>query len=257
MTIDPSGNIGIGTTSPGTKLDVMGVIQSNDMGRFKGWTATGATGRAVEVGISPSNGVGYIYNYDRDSASYGTLDFNDTIRINGSNGWVGVGTTSPMSKFTVIGNIFLTGKLTSVGGNDPPYVLYNYETRKSIIKRVGEEVPPDKLSGAVLFYNGEKSEMEVFLPEKGEFRKLSGELLETTTPITMTFEVEDRYYLDQNTGEVKSYKAKKLASEKYKIKKDHALDEGTGKFYKIIKDEDGNEIEREFVSKQQAIEAAQ
>jgi hypothetical protein len=73
--------------------------------------------------------------------------------------------------------------LTSDGGNDPPYVLYNKESREAIIDRVAAEVPEDKRDGAVLFWNGEDKRFEVYLPDDGEFRDLDGNLLLTVKKI--------------------------------------------------------------------------
>ena len=90
---------------------------------------------------------------------------------------IGIGTTNPTEELHVVGDIYCTGKLTSDGGNDPPYVLYNKETRESIKRRVAKEVAGDKLEGAVLFWNGETERFEVYLPAKGEFRDLQGRVL--------------------------------------------------------------------------------
>jgi hypothetical protein len=133
-------------------------------------------------------------------------------------------------------------------------VLYNFETRESIVKQVVKEIELDKLDGAVLFFNGESSEMEMFLPKKGEFRTLDGELLESVKPITQTFETKDSYYLDQETGELKTYKVRKVPKEKYAIKANHMLDPESGTFYRIMKDEEGVETDRVAVTKEQAIE---
>ena len=100
-----------------------------------------------------------------------------------STGKVGIGTMVPTQELHVVGNIYCTGKLTSVGGNDPPYVLYNKESRAAIIDRVAEEVPEDKQNGAVLFWNGQDKRFEVYLPEDGEFRDLDGNLLSTVKKI--------------------------------------------------------------------------
>jgi len=91
---------------------------------------------------------------------------------------------------------------------------------------------------------------------------LDGKVLETVEPITETFETEDRYYFDENTGEIKSYKARKSVR-KYCLKPDHELDPLTGKIRRKIKEkkkdpETGEEIEEivgeEEVSLEEAIE---
>jgi len=190
---------------------------------------------------------------------FGTGD-QERVRID-SGGNVGIG-ASPGYKLDVSGDIHCTGKLTSDGGNDPPYVLYNYETRTSIVNRVKKEVLPDKLNGAVLFFNGDQGQLELFLPSKGEFRSLDGKVLETVKPITQTFETEDRYYFDEETGEIKSYKVKKKVK-RYRLKPDHELDPKTGKIKRKIKEKKkdpktGEEIEEigreEEVTPEEAIE---
>ena len=196
---------------------------------------------------------------------YGDIDMNgndiDNLNcINSSGGDVGIGMTSPGYTLDVSGDIHCTGKLTSDGGNDPPYVLYNYETRASIVERVKREVLPDKLNGAVLFFNGDQGQLELFLPSKGEFRSLDGKVLETVKPITRTFETEDRYYFDDETGKIKSYKVKKSRA-KYRLKPDHELDPLTGKIKRKIKEKKkdpktGEKIEEVIGEEEVALEEA-
>ena len=139
-------------------------------------------------------------------------------------------------------------------------MLYNYETRASIVERVKREVLPDKLNGAVLFFNGDQGQLELFLPSKGEFRSLDGKVLETVKPITRTFETEDRYYFDDETGKIKSYKVKKSRA-KYRLKPDHELDPLTGKIKRKIKEKKkdpktGEKIEEVIGEEEVALEEA-
>ena len=65
---DNGTNVGINNTTPGTTLDVVGVVQATDMGRFMGWTATGATGLAAEIGII--NNEARFNGYSRPAATH-------------------------------------------------------------------------------------------------------------------------------------------------------------------------------------------
>jgi len=250
--------VGIRTSNPEAALDVRGrqdikLPDPNDFLRF----LDSDTGDIYTFRIS-STGRLYLQVYDNSAATIRYMQYWDP-----TNGNVGIKTETPGYDLDVKGDIHCTGKLTSDGGNDPAYVLYDYQTRTSLIELVKKEVPPSKLGGAVLFFNGEKQSLELFLPLKGEFRSLNGELLEKTDPITKTFEVEKRYYFDEEDGKVKSYEVKKYPS-KYKLKKGVILDTETGKFKKIMRRKvkkiiDGREemveVEEEIeITKEEAIE---
>lgn len=246
----------------GDRTEVLSLENDGDVYVNKGNLTTN---HYLYVHSWPNWGDGYFRIWHDGDGGNGTtageqrvfFDVGDQNRVLslGNNGNVGIGTGSaiPTHTLEVIGDIHYTGLLTG-GPLDPPYVLYTYETRQNVIDRVVKEVPPDKLDGAVLFFNGKISQMEILLPKMGEFRSLSGQLLESISPITKTFEVEDRYFLDRKTGKVDKYKVRKVPAEKYKIKENHVLDSRTGKFYKIISDEKGSEIDRFEVTKDQAVE---
>ncbi|MEM4325859.1 MAG: hypothetical protein QXU40_00975 [Candidatus Pacearchaeota archaeon] len=117
MTIQDNGNVGIGTTSPGYKLD----IQGGNI-RIGGLTAPGIYFDSTNGGVS---GVNYIRSPDDNyiqfnaghnkAAGHGfrfTIDTDQTevMRIEG-NGNVGIGTTTPSQKLDVNGSVIFRGDL--------------------------------------------------------------------------------------------------------------------------------------------------
>lgn len=126
MTLDTSGNVGIGTTGPGEKLSVVGdiVVQGDD-----GWDGSGdlailafdgATNSDHEVGIAGEFGVGLHLNVYKSSGGgkLGTNSLN-AMFIEQNTGNVGIGTTSPGNKLEVNGAI----TITSTGGTYEAGVL--------------------------------------------------------------------------------------------------------------------------------------
>lgn len=92
LVITPSGNVGIGTTSPAYKLDVIGTISGNGEARFSnGVYSDPAVGVSCAMKISQKLAVG-------GDAYFATLSGN-----------VGIGTTSPAYKLDVNGDTRVTG----------------------------------------------------------------------------------------------------------------------------------------------------
>src|SRR3990167_2705152 len=103
LTIDSSGNVGIGTIAPLSKL---GVVGNASIGATYGAFAGPTSGLAIEgnVGIgtiSPLSKLGVVGNA-RIGATYGAFAGPTSgLAIEGN---VGIGTISPLSKLGVVGN---------------------------------------------------------------------------------------------------------------------------------------------------------
>jgi hypothetical protein len=85
-----TGNVGIGTATPASALDVYGLIRAMNY-------AGPASGAGVEMTYVPGSTTGYVQAYDRGASAYRTLRLEgSTTLINaGSGGSVGFETTSP------------------------------------------------------------------------------------------------------------------------------------------------------------------
>jgi len=139
------------------------------------------------------------------------------------------------------GNMTVGGKLTAYGGIDPPYILYDLQSRNEIVERVKKEVPLDKMGGAALFFNAENKRLEIYVASEGKFYDLQGncvhKLSKAEAPGT---EYEKEYYIEPSTGLVKVHQ--KAIMYKCKVQDGFELDKKTGRFLNI---KTGKEASRE------------
>ena len=152
MRISGSGNVGIGTESPGYKLDVNGDIRYNTALRSSSstqrlWTSgstttwiqfqTGGTSTNHILDIQANNG-----NCTVSSRATTPLLLNPT-----SGGNVGIGTTNPGYKLHVNGDIYATGNITG----------YSDKRAKSDIQKIENALDKiDKLNGYTFTMNDKR-----------------------------------------------------------------------------------------------------
>ncbi|MFC1478857.1 hypothetical protein ACFL57_05315, partial [Candidatus Margulisiibacteriota bacterium] len=153
MRITAAGNVGIGTTNPGAKLEVSGAGTGNDPVGITIRNPNASNGTTQNIYFRNGNnlhaGIGAIYN----SGGNGVLIFstqqssgvlNERMRIK-NNGYVGIGTTNPGAKLEIAGadavsNIFLSYD-ESGGGSVPADTVYaQIDARDDNSNRIGARI---------------------------------------------------------------------------------------------------------------------
>ena len=117
MFISSSGNVGIGTTSPATKLDVVVGTANSDIAQFSG--AVQGRGLKISTFTTGTTDAGVLLN--AQSTSQGAIAFAtsgaEAMRIS-NNGNVGIGTTAPIAKLHISSSAGDQIKLDRTGQTD-------------------------------------------------------------------------------------------------------------------------------------------
>ncbi len=131
MRVTASGNVGIGTTSPTSKLDVIGTGAEVSLNANSPATANFRIAGHIQLAINTSVTAPYTTSLQSKHSIADGTPF--PIALNPLGGNVGIGTTTPDQKLTVNGTIH--SKEVIVDTNfTPDYVFQKYYTGKSELK---------------------------------------------------------------------------------------------------------------------------
>ncbi len=166
---EKSGSIGIGTNSPSSKLDVRGNIKMNSQkvatepwvnaqGFLKSYIDTNTQLSESQVDTYANNN-GYLKSYNETDPQVGWNTTNKLSKWNGSalvssgvfenGGKVGIGTTSPISKLDVRGQIFAQGGIFINDGNQDGAQITFANNRAG---EIGDSYNIDVANGRLRFF---------------------------------------------------------------------------------------------------------
>ncbi len=161
-------------------VDEEGTVTINTMGTFL---------RGLEDGSkNPAN-----VNIETEGSSTTTIGTDSSTSV-GNNMGVGVGnnldvtvggdttinsgksyTITSGAGITLVGSVTIDGKLTALGGVDPPYISFSKETHESIREYAKNVEDHEEV---MQFWNGDFHRMEVYVIIEDVFYTITGELVE-------------------------------------------------------------------------------
>lgn len=165
-------------------------------------------------------------DYDVDVGD--DLDVYDNLDVGGD---LGVSTDGWVDGYLEVGlDLDLVGgKIYSNGGYDPPYVLYDRQSREQIIYRIKDEVPPVKQGGAALFFNPDSRKLEIYVATEGRFYDLQGNVVDVLPQVEVpSAKYKTLYYVAPSTGEVMA--RQRSVKDRYKVRKGFELNRTSGEF---------------------------
>jgi hypothetical protein len=172
------GNVGIGTGSPSTSLDVAGTIRS---------TVQTAPSSGAGLELYYTGGMGYLNSYDRTASTWSALNIRGSQVYLYANGNLAM--TVLASGNTGIGTVAPAGKLEVAGGQ---VVVSNYAANAGMSLRSanGTQASPTQISAATILYsiNGAGRDDASGYQIVSEMRSVSdGAITSTSSPGYLTF----------------------------------------------------------------------
>jgi hypothetical protein len=163
---DDGTNVGVGTVTPGAKLDVAGKIRisTNAGGSFL--ELTGTSGSRPYIGVNTDN------QFDIRGALAGTRFINNAGSainiIMTDDGKIGVGTGAPTEKLEVAGNANFFGNVTLFGGNAGLFLNSTSGNRPYVVGNTDNQLDLRGGTAGTRFINNAGSAINIIMTDAGK-----------------------------------------------------------------------------------------
>jgi len=147
MTITSGGNVGIGTSSPSTKLHINTTATAENVLKITNSTLD------LTLGVNTDSGGSFLFENSNNALRFGT-NATERMRIT-SGGNVGIGTSSPTQKLSIVGSYVRSHSLSEDNTNAGVYFQV-----KNGASTVGQSSQFVDNSGNWIIYTGTSSESE-------------------------------------------------------------------------------------------------